>query len=209
MVIVEFISNWIIGFISDFGYLGIFFLMLIESANIPMPSEVTMPFAGYLVYQGQFSFLGITLAGTLGNLAGSILSYYLGDALGRPILLQYGKYFLIPRKKFEQAENWFKKYGHEAVFIGRLLPVVRTFISLPAGIARIPRLPFLIYSFIGSFIWTYILAYFGMKLGENWDTLRDKLHGFDTVIIILILVGGVWWVYRHFKHVSTSVDGNS
>src|SRR3989344_2749534 len=102
MVIVEFISNWIIGFISDFGYLGIFFLMLIESANIPMPSEVTMPFAGYLVYQGQFSFLGITLAGTLGNLAGSILSYYLGDALGSPILLQYGKYFLIPRKKFEQ-----------------------------------------------------------------------------------------------------------
>ena len=198
MVIVEFISNWIIGFISDFGYLGIFFLMLIESANIPMPSEVTMPFAGYLVYQGQFSFLGITLAGTLGNLAGSILSYYLGDALGRPILLQYGKYFLIPRKKFEQAENWFKKYGHEAVFIGRLLPVVRTFISLPAGIAEMDMKKFVIYTFIGSLIWSAFLAYLGIWLGPNWNSIIAFFEKIEIAVIIAFVIFVIWYV-KHLR----------
>jgi membrane protein DedA with SNARE-associated domain len=96
------------------------------------------------------------------------------------------------------ADKFFAKYGNLSTFIGRLLPVVRTFISLPAGIAKVPLLPFLFYSFLGSLMWTYVLAYFGMKLGENWDSLRDKLHGFDTAIIVLIIIGGMWWVWRHF-----------
>lgn len=194
----EFISNWIIGFISNYGYLSIFFLMLIESANIPMPSEVTMPFAGYLVYQGQFSFLGVTLAGTLGNLTGSILSYYLGDALGRPFLLQYGKYFLIPRKKFEHAESWFKKYGHEAVFIGRLLPIVRTFISLPAGISEMGIKKFIIYTFIGSLIWSAFLAYIGIWLGPNWNSIMAFFEKIEIAVVIGLGIFVIWYI-KHLK----------
>ncbi len=198
MVFVEFISAWIIGFISNYGYAGIFFLMLIESANIPMPSEVTMPFAGYLVYQGQFSFLGITLAGALGNLAGSILNYYLGAFFGRPFVLKYGKYFLIPRKKFIHAENWFKKYGHEAVFIGRLLPVVRTFISLPAGIAEMDMKKFLVYTFIGSLIWSALLAYAGIWLGPNWNSVLAFFEKIEIVIVIAFVIFVIWYA-KHLK----------
>ena len=132
-------------------------------------------------------------------MAGSFITYEIGKLGGRPIIEKYGKYILISKHDLDMADRFFAKYGNLSTFIGRLLPVVRTFISLPAGISRVPRAPFLFYSFIGSVIWTYILAYFGMKLGENWNTLRDKLHGFDTAIIILIILGAIWWVYRHIK----------
>jgi membrane protein DedA with SNARE-associated domain len=133
-------------------------------------------------------------------MAGSWLTYEIGMHKGRPFVEKYGKWIFISKHDLDIADRFFSKYGNLSTFIGRLLPVVRTFISLPAGIAKVPLLPFLFYSFLGSVIWTYLLAYFGMKLGENWDSLRDKLHGFDTAIIVLIIIGGMWWVWRHFKH---------
>ena len=197
--IISTLTNFIIHTISSWGYVGVGALMAIESACIPLPSEIIAPFAGYLVYLGNFTLLGVALAGGVGSMVGSFITYEIGKYGGRPLVEKYGKYVLISKRDLDMADRFFAKYGNLSTFIGRLLPVVRTFISLPAGIARIPRLPFLIYSFIGSFIWTYILAYFGMKLGENWETLRDKLHGFDTAIIVLILLAGVWWIQRHFK----------
>ncbi|MEK7617705.1 MAG: DedA family protein [Patescibacteria group bacterium] len=198
--IIYILTNFIVDIISTLGYPGVALLMAIESACIPLPSEIIAPFAGYLVFLDRFTLWGVALAGGVGSMLGSFVTYEIGKFGGRPIIEKYGKYILISRRDLEMADRFFAKYGNLSTFIGRLLPVVRTFISLPAGIARVPRVPFLIYSFVGSVIWTYILAYFGMKLGENWNTLRDKLHGFDVAIIILILLGGVWWVWRHVKY---------
>lgn len=194
MVIAQFLSNWVVGIISATGYLGVFLFMGLESANIPIPSEIIMPFAGYLVYQGKFTLLGIAIAGGLGNLAGSVLSYYLGAYLGRPFLLKYGKYILIPQKKFETAESWFQKYGHEAVFLGRFLPVVRTFISLPAGIARMDMKKFVLYTVIGSLIWSALLGYVGIWLGPNWNSIIAFFEKIDIVVIAGFAVFVVWYV---------------
>lgn len=162
------LTNFIIHVISSMDYFGVALLMGIESACIPLPSEIIAPFAGYLVHTGQFSLFGVAIAGGFGSMAGSFITYEIGKYGGRPFVEKYGKYILISKHDLNLADNFFKKYGNLSTFIGRLLPVVRTFISLPAGIAGVPRIPFLFYSFLGSFIWTYILAYFGMKLGENW-----------------------------------------
>lgn len=174
--------------------------MAIESAAIPLPSEIIAPFAGYLVFEGRFSLWGVALAGGVGSAIGSAVTYWIGVKGGRPFVERYGKYVLVSTHDLDIADKFFAKYGSLSTFIGRLLPVVRTFISIPAGVARVPFWKFLWYSFIGSVIWTWLLAYFGMKLGENWSTLREKLHGFDTTIIILIIIGGAYWVYRHVKH---------
>lgn len=200
--LVSLLTTFIIHTISALGYPGVALLMAIESACIPLPSEIIAPFAGYLAYTGRFNLFAIALAGGVGSMVGSFVTYEIGKFGGRPLVEKYGKYILISKHDLDLADKFFAKYGNLSTFIGRLLPVVRTFISLPAGIARVPRIPFLIYSFVGSVIWTYLLAYLGMKLGENWSTLRDRLHGFDTAIIALILIGAVWWVWRHFKNSS-------
>lgn len=174
--------------------------MAIESACIPLPSEIIGPFAGYLVYTGRFNLFWVSIAGGVGSMIGSWVTYEIGKRGGRPIVEKYGKWILISHDDIDMADRFFAKYGNFSTFIGRLLPVVRTFISLPAGIARVPKIPFLIYSFVGSVIWTYFLAFLGMKLGENWNTLRERFHWFDTAIVVLIIIGGVWWVRRHLKH---------
>lgn len=193
------ITSFIVRTISTFGYVGVAVLMGIESACVPLPSEIIAPFAGFLVSTGRFSLWGVALAGGLGSMFGSWLTYEIGKWGGRPFVEKYGKYILISHHDLDIADKFFEKYGHLSTFIGRLLPVVRTFISLPAGIARVKLVPFLLYSFVGSVIWTYVLAFFGMKLGENWSILRSKLHGFDTTIVILIIAGAAWWIWRHFK----------
>lgn len=203
-VITSFITNTI----STLGYPGVAVLMAIESACIPLPSEIIAPFAGFVASTGRFTLWGVALAGGVGSMIGSWVTYEIGKWGGRPLVEKYGKYVLVSRHDLDIADRFFAKHGHWSTFIGRLLPVVRTFISLPAGIARVPRVQFLFYSFVGSFIWTYILAYFGMKLGENWNTLRDKLHGFDMAIVGLIIIGGIWWIYRHFKHSSLEKEIN-
>lgn len=148
--IIEFVSQIAINLINYLGYWGIFIGMTIESACIPLPSEVIMPFAGFIVSEGKMTLWGITLAGALGNLFGSLIAYYAGLKGGKPLLEKYGKYFLISQNSLDRAHNWFEKYGHEAVFIARLLPGIRTFISLPAGIAQMDLKKFIIYSFAGS-----------------------------------------------------------
>jgi len=193
------LAGFIITVISTMGYGGIVLLMAIESACIPLPSEVIMPFAGYLVFQGQMTLWAVALAGAVGCVVGSIPAYYLGMYGGRPLVEKYGKWVLISHHDIRLADRWFEKYGEIIIFIGRLLPAVRTFIAFPAGIARMNMARFVIYTFIGSLIWCWLLAYAGMKLGEHWDNLKVYFHEFHMVLVVAGVIFLVWWVWRHFR----------
>lgn len=198
--IIEIVTTFIISGISAWGYWGVGAMMAIESACVPLPSEVIMPFAGFLVAQGKFSLLGVSLAGAIGCVVGSVLAYAVGFWGGRAFIEKYGKYILISHHDLNIADNFFNKYGSSAIFFSRLMPVVRTFISLPAGIAKMNFSKFVIYTFLGSFIWSWGLAHLGKKLGEHWDTLGVYFHKFDFVIGIVILAGAVWYIRRHLKN---------
>jgi membrane protein DedA with SNARE-associated domain len=197
--LIEIVASFILATISSSGYLGIVGLMAIESACIPLPSEIIMPFSGYLVFRGDFGLLWVGLAGGLGCVVGSIPAYYLGLYGGRPLVERYGRYVLISHRDLDLADRWFDRYGDWAIFFSRLLPVVRTFISFPAGVARMNFPHFVIYTFIGSFPWCLGLAYIGMKLGQNWDTLGVYFHRFDMVIGGLILLGIIYYLWHHLK----------
>jgi len=176
-------------------------LMGIESACIPLPSEVIMPFSGYLVHAGRFSLIGVAVAGAVGCNLGSFIAYSVGAWGGRPLAERYGRYVLVTRHDLEMADRWFARYGDWTVFFSRLLPVVRTFIALPAGIARMNFLRFNVYTFLGSLPWCWALAYAGMKLGDRWTTLRTYFHRFDAVVGVLLVIGAVWffrnrWINR-------------
>lgn len=198
LAVFELIIGATVNFIARLGYWGIALGMAIESANIPLPSEVILPFGGYLVSQSRLSFWGAVLAGTVGGTLGSIVSYILGRMGGLPLLLRYGRYIHITGERLEQANRWFERYGEKAVFIARLLPVIRTFISLPAGIARMRFGRFVVYTFLGSLPWSALLTYIGVKLGENWRAIEPLFHRFDLVIV-LALAGVIiyyWWHKR-------------
>jgi membrane protein DedA with SNARE-associated domain len=192
------LSTFVIWIISSLGYSGIVLAMAIESACIPLPSEVIMPFSGYLVSQGRFSLWGVSVAGALGCTLGSAVAYAAGAHGGRPFILRYGRYFLITPHELDRADRWFARYGMAATFVSRLLPVIRTFISLPAGIARVPFLPFLAYAFLGSLPWSWVLAYIGMLLGENWDGGGGVLHSLDVLIVAGLVAGAAWFLWRHW-----------
>lgn len=196
--ILAWLSSFIISIISATGYSGIFFLMALESACIPIPSEVVMPFSGYLVWEGRFEFVYVVLWGVLGNLAGSVLAYWAGYWGGRKLILKYGKYILLSSEDLELAENWFHKYGQSTVFFSRVLPVVRTFISLPAGIARMDFKKFCFYTLAGSLPWLWALAYVGVVMGENWEGIKVYFHKFDVAVGIILAAGLIWWISRHF-----------
>ncbi len=196
--ILAWLASLVIGVISASGYAGIFILMTLESACIPIPSEVIMPFSGYLVSIGRFSLWQVVIWGALGNLAGSLLAYWVGSIGGRRLVEKYGKYLLISTGDLETAERWFEKYGTASVFFSRLLPVVRTFISFPAGVVKMDLKKFSAYTLAGSIPWSLALAYLGLKAGESWDYLKGYFHRFDLVIAILLVTGAVWWVTRHF-----------
>lgn len=200
LILAEFIKS----VISSMGYPGIALLMGIESACIPLPSEVIMPFSGYLVYTGRFDSLWLVATiGAIGCNLGSIPAYEVGAYGGRPLIERYGKYILLNMHDLHMAERFFQKYGGATVFIGRLLPVIRTFIALPAGIAHMPRIRFHVYTFIGSWPWCYALAYVGLKLGERWDSdprLKVWFHRFDAVIVAVLLAGIAWFVWTHWKN---------
>jgi len=197
--ILEFLVHEVTAFIASLGYWGIAIGMAIESANIPLPSEVILPFGGYLVSTGQLNFFWAAMAGTLGGLGGSILSYYIGYKGGRPFLLKYGRYVGFSQKHFRQAEEWFERYGEATVFFTRMMPVIRTFISLPAGISGMNFYKFVIYSFLGSLPWCFFLTYLGVKLGENWLAIKPWFHRLDIVIVVGILVLLGWWLYRRTR----------
>jgi membrane protein DedA with SNARE-associated domain len=196
------ISAWIIATIAALGYGGIVLLMAIESACIPLPSEVTMPFSGYLVATGRFDLNTVALAGAIGCLAGSYLAYYVGASGGRWFLERYGRFVLIAPHELETADRFFARWGSAAVFFSRLLPVVRTFIALPAGVAHMRLLPFTIYTLLGSYIWCLGLAYAGMQLGRHWDALSPYFHRFDGALAFLMLVGALFVFYNRFRSLS-------
>ncbi|MFZ0064202.1 MAG: DedA family protein [Pyrinomonadaceae bacterium] len=201
--ILEILSSFIVATISALGYFGIVLLMAIESACIPLPSEIIMPFAGYLVSTGQMNFWLVGIAGAVGCVLGSMVAYWAGMYGGRPLVEKYGRYVLLSRHDLDLADRLFAKYGEAIVFTARLLPAIRTFIAFPAGVARmnIPR--FIFYTFAGSLPWCLGLAYVGQKLGEQWnkdETLKTWFHRFDFLIGIIVVGLAVWWVRRHLKH---------
>jgi len=204
--IIENLSNLAIYLIETLGYWGVFLGMTLESACIPLPSEIIMPFAGYVVWQGHtnMTLLGITLVGAVANLFGSLIAYFVGLKGGRPLLEKYGKYILISHIKLELADEWFDKYGYEAVLISRVLPGIRTFISLPAGIAHMDIKKFVIYTFIGSIPWCFALGYIGVLLGPNWDIIKTYFHILDIIVAIGILVFIAYLIHKYWN--KTSID---
>ena len=198
--IIEILSAFIVTTISALGYPGVVLLMGVESACIPLPSEIIMPFSGYLVYTGRFSLWAVSLAGAAGCVVGSLAAYWVGMYGGRPFIEKYGRYVLISRHDLDLADRWFARYGELIVFTSRLLPVIRTFIAFPAGVARMNLTRFVVYTFLGSLPWCLGLAYAGQKLGEQWDkneTLKTWFHRFDFVIGIIGVASVAWWVWRH------------
>jgi membrane protein DedA with SNARE-associated domain len=197
--IVENLSNLAIYLIESLGYWGVFIAMTLESACIPLPSEIIMPFSGYVVYQGttNMTLVGIGIVGALGNLFGSLIAYYVGLIGGRPLLERYGKYIFISHNKLELADRWFDKYGYEAVLISRFLPGIRTFISLPAGIAHMDIKKFVIYTFIGSLPWCFALGYVGVVLGPQWELIRTYFHILDIIVAIAIVVFIAYLIYKY------------
>ena len=198
--IIELLGRFIIAVISGSGYPGIVLLMAIESACIPLPSEVIMPFSGYLVSTGRFGLWAVAVAGAVGCNLGSLVAYYLGAWGGRPLVERYGRYVLVSRHELVVADHFFARWGEWAVFIARLLPVVRTFIALPAGISRMNVWRFHLYTFLGSLPWCLALAYAGMKLGPRYTILREYFHRFDTLLGLLIIAAVAWFVYERWKN---------
>lgn len=197
--IIGFIAGFVINAISQLGYAGIAVMMAIESMCIPLPSEIIMPFSGFLVSKGQFTLIGITMAGSVGSVVGSIIAYAAGAWGGRDFIQKYGKYILITNHDLEIADRFFTKYGRSAIFFSRMLPVVRTFISLPAGISRMNFSQFVAYTFIGSLPWCFALGYLGEILGDRWDILGGYFHKFDVVIVVLFFAGVAWFIKRHIN----------
>jgi len=196
--LIKHLAVLVIAVISAMGYTGIVLSMAIESACIPLPSEIIMPFSGYLVYTGRFGLVEAGLAGAFGCLVGSVAAYYAGYYGGRPFMEKYGRYVLVTPRELDTADRWFAKYGEAAIFVSRLLPVVRTFISLPAGIAKMNFTRFVVYTFMGSLPWCLGLAWMGKKLGENWNTLGGYFHRFDLAIGVFIAACICWFLWRHW-----------
>ncbi|MGH8372225.1 MAG: DedA family protein [Gammaproteobacteria bacterium] len=194
------LAGFVIATISTLGYGGIVLLMAIESACIPLPSEIIMPFSGYLVFRGEFILWLVALSGAVGCVLGSLVAYWVGAKGGRPLVEKYGRYILVSQHDLALADRWFGHHGDIIILIGRLLPVVRTFIAFPAGVARMPLAKFVIYTFIGSLIWCWTLAWIGLRLGEHWDTLGVWFHRFDGLIVGVIALAGIWYVWRHLRH---------
>jgi membrane protein DedA with SNARE-associated domain len=209
--IVDFLTN----LFHNMGWTGVVGIMALESANIPIPSEVTMPLSGWLLIQAkggtaiQAALWG-GLWGAVGCTLGSLISYGLGALGGRPLLDRYGKYLMINPHDLEVADRWFARWGDWTAFISRLLPIVRTFISFPAGVARTRLIPFTVYSFIGSFIWCGALAYGGYVFGARWEELRAIMRPFDIPIAIVLLAGFAYYIYHHVRRgARTHSEGES
>jgi membrane protein DedA with SNARE-associated domain len=193
------LTAFIVTAISAGGYAGIVALMALESACIPLPSEIIMPFAGYLVYRGDLSLTGVSVAGALGCVVGSLAAYAVGARGGRPAIERWGRWVLLSPHELALADRWFARWGRQTVFWARLLPVVRTFIALPAGVARMELWPFVWLTFAGSLPWCWALAYAGARLAENWDHVREALHGFDVAVGALVAAGLAWALWRRLR----------
>jgi membrane protein DedA with SNARE-associated domain len=185
--------------IGDYGYYAVVVLMILESACIPIPSEVTMVFGGFLVSRGRLDFFWVGMLGTLANVLGSWLAYWVGLVGGRPLIERWGKYIFLRKHELDRAEVWFEKHGEAAVFVSRLLPVVRTFISLPAGVAKMPFVKFTLYTFLGCLPWTFALTWAGFLLGENWETFLKYGEPVSIAIGVILLGVLIWWLVRRAR----------
>ncbi len=197
------IAAFIIAVISTGGLAGVALLMGIESACIPLPSEIIMPFAGFVLGTDTAKLLWVATAGAIGCNLGSIPPYWIGRWGGRPAVERFGRFLLLSRHDLDRTEHFFAKYGGGTVIVGRLLPVVRTFIALPAGIARMPQLRFHLYTFIGSWPWCFALAYVGMKLGDKWNTdprFKEIFHRFHLAVELVLIAAIVWFIWTHWKN---------
>jgi len=191
------LGQFVMNLISSMGYFGVFLAMAIESACIPLPSEIILPFTGYLVYTGHFQLWPATIAATAGNLFGGLLAYFVGFWGGRPFIKRYGHYFFIKERELAWTDRLFSKHGELTVLLGRILPVVRTFISLPAGIARMNPVKMAVYTVIGAFPWCLFLIIVGEILGENWDSLKPLFRRLDLIVGICLILGlGYWLIHR-------------
>jgi membrane protein DedA with SNARE-associated domain len=199
-IIITSLGHFVETMISSFGYTGVFIAMAIESACIPLPSEIILPFTGYMVFAGHFGFWQATVIATLGNLFGGLVAYYVGVWGGRPFLKRYGHYFMINERELAWTERLFERHGELTVLVGRMLPVVRTFISLPAGIARMNPFKMATYTALGAFIWCTFLIFVGQKLGENWDSLKPFFHRADVVVGGAFVIVVAYVVIKRLKH---------
>lgn len=200
--IIELLLVFTTAVIGRMGYSGVVLLMAIESACIPLPSEIIMPLAGYLVYQGRFTLHGAALAGAIGCVVGSIPAYYLGQYGGRPLVERYGRYVLLSHRDLDFADRLFQRYGQWVVFAARLLPVIRTFIAFPAGVSRMPMGKFLVYTFAGSYPWCLALAWAGMKLGATWHTdprFKAIYLRFEIAIVVAGVLAVTWFVWHKLR----------
>ncbi|MBI2621693.1 MAG: DedA family protein [Candidatus Levybacteria bacterium] len=201
--IVEILTSLIIQFIEGTGYMGIFILMTLESALIPLPSEITMPFSGFLVQQGKLNFWLVVLAGTFGNLVGSLIAYGIGYYLEEHVILKWirkwGKLLLLTEHEYERSLRWLRKYGDAVAFFSRLLPAIRTFISLPAGLSEMNVWKFSFYTFVGSLLWSIALTYIGVRFGSQWDKLEPYFRQFQIALGAIFVIGLLWYINHKLK----------
>ncbi len=193
------VTSFVLSVISTWGYAGIVVCMTIESACIPLPSEIIMPFSGYLVTTGRFQLWTVALAGAVGNVLGSWIGYWLGSVGGRPLAERLSRWHVVRVEEYDRADRWLKRHGLKVAFWTRLVPIVRTFISFPAGAARVPIARFTMYTFIGSYIWSFVLAWVGAKFGEHWQSIHEVWRGFDIAVLIALLALFLFWLRSHFK----------
>lgn len=195
----EWLEHVITTYLGEYGYQAVFVLMLLESACIPIPSEVTMVFGGFLVSRGDLSFFWVAMIGTIANVIGSWLAYWVGYIGGRPLINRWGRYILLREHELDRAHDWFERRGELAVFVSRLLPVIRTFISLPAGVARMNFWKFTLYTFLGCLPWTFALTWAGYLLGDNWETFLRYGEPITWAIAVITLTAIGWWVIRRIR----------
>jgi len=199
---VQHLIDWVTHFIAATGYLGVLFLMALESACIPIPSEAIMPFAGSLIITDPargFNLHVLALVGAFGNLLGSMVAYWVGHVGGRPFLEKYGKFVLIRKRDLDKSEAFFHKYGEATALFSRVLPIVRTFISLPAGIAHMNFLKFCVYTFVGALPFCYLLTWAGIKLGEHWDQVHVWLQKADIAVAVVLIALFAFWLWHHLR----------
>ena len=198
--LIALLSEWIKNVISAGGYKGILALLALNSSGIPIPSEVILPFSGYLVHLGRFNLILVAISGAIGCNLGSALAYWIGAKGGRPLVERYGKWVLMSNHDLDRMSGFFDRYGSITILIGRMLPIVQTYVAFPAGIARMPRLRFHLYTTVGSLIWYFCLAWAGMKLGAAWDTdprMHEWFHRFHLIVVVALAAGVVWFVWSH------------
>jgi membrane protein DedA with SNARE-associated domain len=195
----EWLEHVITDYLGAYGYPAVFVLMVLESACIPIPSEVTMVFGGFLVSRGDLDFFWVAMIGTIANVVGSWIAYAVGAWGGRPLIERWGRYVFLRKHELDRAHEWFERRGEMAVFVSRLLPVIRTFISLPAGVARMPFGKFTLYTFLGCLPWTFALTWAGLVLGENWETVLRYGEPVSWAIALAMVAFIAWWLGKRYR----------